>query len=49
MVKLQESKGRYWVSIPLSKVKAARLEKGTEFDVSFTKEGDILFRRIDQS
>ena len=45
-MKLQESKGRYWITIPLDKVKIGQYKKGDDFDISYNKEGQIVLTKI---
>lgn len=46
MVKLQESKGVYFLSVPKAKVKLKKWEKGQEFDVQFDHNGNMVFVAI---
>jgi len=46
MAKLQCSKGRYWLTIPLEKIKVKGWQKGDEFSLDFNKEGQLVITRI---
>lgn len=45
-MKIQESNGRFWVTIPLTKAKIKKWEKGTEVDWSFDKDGNLVLREV---
>ncbi len=47
MVKLQESKGRYWITIGIDKIKIGRFSKGDRFDISFNKQGQLVLSKIE--
>ncbi|MFH0752089.1 MAG: hypothetical protein V1914_00665 [archaeon] len=43
MVRLQESKGKYSLIVPLDKIKRKGFQKGQEFDVQWSTEGNLEF------
>jgi len=45
-MKLQESKGRYWVSVPITKIRIKKWKKGQELDWSFDKDGNLVLREV---
>lgn len=47
MVKLQESKNRYSITIPKEYVKQKGWEKGQELVLGFDHNGDIVIKEID--
>ena len=47
MVRLQESKGRYWMTIPLDKVKVKGWNKGDSFSLDFNREGQLVITKIE--
>jgi len=50
MVKLQVTKkGNYLLSVPMEKIKRAKLEAGNEFDVDVTSEGNLIFVKMTYS
>jgi len=49
MVKLQSFKGKPFLTVPLEKVKRARLQQGDEFDVDVTSEGNLFYVKIKKS
>jgi len=46
MVKLQQVKNRYFLTIPLEKIKRGKLEKGQEFDIDITQEGNLILVKL---
>lgn len=46
MVKLQTYKGKHFITIPIEKIKRARLQQGDEFEVDVTSEGNLIFVRL---
>ncbi len=46
MVKLQTYKGKHFLTVPLEKIKRAKLETGQEFDVDVTSEGNLIYVKI---
>jgi bifunctional DNA-binding transcriptional regulator/antitoxin component of YhaV-PrlF toxin-antitoxin module len=47
MVLVQEVKGRYFITIPVEKVKRMRLKKGEEVDWDFNDRGHLELSRIE--
>ena len=47
MVKIQEVKGRYFVSIPQEKAKRMGLIKGCEVDWDFNERGHLELSRVE--
>lgn len=43
MVLLQTHKNRYFLTVPLEKVKRAKLQTGEEFDVDVTSGGNLIY------
>ncbi len=48
MVKLQEVKNRYSITIPKQYVKLKKWEKGQELVVGFDHNGDIVIKEINE-
>ena len=48
MVKVQEVKGRFFVSIPQEKAKRMKLKKGDEVDWDFNERGHLELSRIEE-
>jgi hypothetical protein len=46
MVKIQESNGRFWITIPTTKIKIKGWQKGQEVDWSFDKNGNLVLRSV---
>lgn len=46
MPKLQEAKGRYYITIPLEIIKLKKWHKGQDLALGFNQDGDILIRPI---
>jgi len=46
MVKLQTYKGKHFITIPIERIKRARLQQGDEFDVDVTSEGNLIFVKL---
>lgn len=46
MVKLQNNKGKYFISVPKIKVEKLGLKAGTIFDVDTTSEGNLIFTKV---
>jgi hypothetical protein len=47
MVKLQVTKkGSYQFSVPIEKIKRAKLSGGDLFDIDITSEGNLIFVKI---
>lgn len=46
MVKLQETKGRYFITFPKTIVENKGWEKGEELIIGFNQDGDILIREV---
>ena len=46
MVKLQSYKGKHFITIPIEKIKRAKLNAGDEFDVDVTSEGNLIFVKL---
>lgn len=46
MVKLQETKGRYFLSVPKEYVKLKKWKKGTELVFGFDHQGRIIIEEI---
>ena len=46
IMKLQESNGRFWVTVPLTKVKVKKWQKGQELDWSYDKHGNLVLIEI---
>jgi len=44
MAKLQESVGRYWLTIPKAIVKAKRWGKGTLLKIEFDAKGNLVIK-----
>jgi arginine repressor len=47
MVKLQEAKGRYFVSIPQEYIKKKKWIKGQELVFSFDQDGNLVIMTIE--
>jgi len=45
---VQESRGRFWVTIPLTKMKILQWGKGQEVDWSFDKEGNLILMAVQE-
>jgi len=45
-MKVQESNGRFWVSIPKTKILIKKWEKGQEVDWPFDKDGNLVLREV---
>jgi len=45
-MKVQESKGRFWVSLPITKIRIKKWKKGQEVDWSFDKDGNLVLREV---
>ena len=45
-MKVQESKGRFWVSLPITKIRITKWKKGQEVDWSFDKDGNLVLREV---
>ena len=48
MVKLQEAKGRFFVSIPQEYVKKKKWVKGQELLFSFDQDGNLVIMPVDE-
>jgi len=48
MVKIQESNGRFWITIPKTKMKIKKWKKGQELDISFDKDGNLVLREVEK-
>jgi len=46
MVKLQELKGRFFISIPKEYVKQTKLEKGDSLTISFNERGNLELKKV---
>jgi len=46
MVKIQESGGRFWVTIPKTKMKIKGWKKGQELDWSFDRDGNLVLMQV---
>jgi len=46
MVKLQKTKGRYWITILINKIKAGRYKKADSFSVDFNKQGQLVITTL---
>jgi hypothetical protein len=48
MVKLQETKGRYFLTIPNEYVRKKKWIKGQELLFSFDRKGDLVIMQVDE-
>ena len=48
MVKLQRVKDRYFLTVPLEKIKRLKLKKGDQFDVDTTTEGNLIYIKLNE-
>jgi len=48
MVKLQEVKNRFFISIPKEYVLQSRLKKGDTLSVSFNERGNIELKKVER-
>ena len=46
-MKVQESNGRFWITIPKTKMKIKGWGKGQEVDWSFDKDGNLEIQEVD--
>jgi len=46
MVRLQESKGRYFITFPKNIVENKEWEKGQDLIIGFNQDGDVLIREV---
>jgi len=46
MVKLQETKGRYFITFPKNIVENKEWKKGEELIIGFNQDGDIIIREV---
>ena len=46
MVKLQETKGRYFLSVPKEYVKLKKWKKGQELVFGFDHDGNIVIKEV---
>ena len=44
MVKLQETKGRYFITFPKNIVESKQWEKGQDLIIGFNQDGDIIIK-----
>jgi len=48
MVKLQETKGRYFITFPKNIVKNKGWKKGEDLIIGFNQDGDIIIREVNK-
>jgi len=46
MVKLQETKGRYFITFPKNVVKSKGWIKGEDLIIGFNQDGDIIIKEV---
>jgi hypothetical protein len=45
-MKVQESRGRFWITIPKTKIKIKKWSKGQEVDWSFDRDGNLVLQEV---
>jgi hypothetical protein len=46
MVKLQSFRNKFFLTVPIEKVKRSKIKKGDQFDIDITSEGNLIFVKI---